>query len=34
MGKGLGERSDEESEWEYPASKSVGIDLLHDLCSS
>jgi len=34
MGKGLGEWSDEESEWEYPASKSVGIDLLHDLCSS
>ena len=34
MGKGLGERSDEESEWEYPTSESVGIDLLHDVCKS
>ena len=34
MGKGLGERSDEESEWEYPTSESVGIDLLHDVCNS
>ena len=34
MGKGLGERSGEESEWEYPTSESVGIDLLHDVCNS
>ena len=33
MGKGLGERSNKESEWEYPASDSVGIDLLNDACN-
>ena len=34
MGKGLGERSDEESEWEYPTPESIGIDLLNDVCNS
>ena len=34
MGKGLGERSDKESQWEYPASDSVGIDLLYVVCNS
>jgi hypothetical protein len=33
MGKGAGERSNKESEWEYPASDSVGIDLLNDACN-
>ena len=34
MGKGPGQRSEEESEWEYPTSESVGIDLLHYACNS
>jgi len=34
MGQGLGERSDKESEWEYPTSDSIGIDLLHEACKS
>jgi len=34
LGKGLGERSDEESEWEYPTPESIGIDLLNDACNS
>ena len=34
MGKGLGERSDEASEWEYPTSESVGIELLEEACKS
>ena len=34
MGKGPGERSEEESEWEYPTSESVGIDLLNYACNS
>jgi len=33
MGKGDGERSSEESEWEYPTSESTGIDLLKVACS-
>jgi hypothetical protein len=34
MGKGLGERSDLQSDWEFPTSESVGIDLLYEVCSS
>ena len=34
MGKGLGERSDEESEWEHPTSESVGRVLLYDVCNN
>ena len=34
MGNGLGERSDQESNWEFPASDSIGIDLLYDVCNS
>ena len=34
MGKGLGEWSDEPSDWEYPASESVGKALLNDTCNS
>jgi hypothetical protein len=34
MRKGLGERSDEESEWERPTSESVGIDLTNDVFRS
>ncbi|MDC0195461.1 hypothetical protein OAJ80_00850 [Candidatus Thioglobus sp.] len=34
MGQGLGERSDKESEWEYPTSDSIGKDLLNDACNS
>ena len=33
MGKGLGERSDVASDWEYPAIDSSGIDLLQYVCS-
>ena len=33
MGKGLGERSNKESEWEYPTPDSIGIDLLHEACN-
>ena len=33
MGKGDGERSNEESKWEYPTSESTGIDLLKVTCS-
>ena len=34
MGKGLGERSDKESEWEIPPLESVGRGLLDDVCDS
>ena len=34
MGKGLGERSDQASVWEYPTSESVGVDLLRDVCNN
>ena len=34
MGKGLGERSNKESEWEYPTPDSIGIDLLHEACNT
>ena len=33
MGKGLGERADDESDWEYPTVESVGVDLLRDACN-
>ena len=33
MGKGLGQQSNAESEWESPAPDSVGIDLLRDACN-
>jgi hypothetical protein len=33
MGKGLGERSNNESEWEYPQPESIGIDLLSEACN-
>ena len=33
MGKGLGERSNHESEWEYPTSESIGVDLLNQACN-
>jgi len=34
MGKGLGERSDTESEWENQTTNSVGTELLNDACNS
>lgn len=34
MGKGLGERSNKESEWEHPTPDSIGIDLLHEACNT
>ena len=34
MGNGIGEQSNEASEWEFPTSESVGIDLLNDACNN
>jgi hypothetical protein len=34
MGKGKGERSNEESKWEYPTPESTGFDLLKVACSN
>tara|TARA_B110000008_G_C16961142_1_gene560197 strand:- start:1994 stop:2362 length:369 start_codon:yes stop_codon:yes gene_type:complete len=34
MGKGLGERSDKASEWEYPTAASVGAEMLIEVCKS
>jgi len=33
MGKGPGERSDNESQWENPPLQSIGMKLLHDVCN-
>ena len=33
MGDGIGEKSNEASEWEFPTPESVGTDLLDDVCN-
>ena len=30
----MGDKSDEESEWEYPVSEPRGIDLIFDVCKA